>query len=237
VTVHVDQARRQRGARAGYHVCAGGLRRFLRRRDALPDKPLVALIPISVRCEVDAGELHNRVSGTVVEIATDERDPGERLARIHQELADAPQVRDAIPAADVIQNLAEFSAPAVAAQASRMVASLRVADRSRPPFNLTITNVAGPRERLYTARGELKTLLPALPVSEGIGLSITAVSYRERVDVCLVSCRELVPELDELADDLVAAFEELRDAPLEPKKKRKRKRRSRPLDTGPGASA
>ena len=119
---------------------------------------------------------------------------------------------------------------AVAAQAPRMVASLRVADREHPPFNLAISNVAGPREPLYTAGAELKAIIPALPVSDGIGLSITVVSYSDRLDFCLVACRELVPDLDDLAEDIVAALDELRAKPT-PSKKRPRKKapRSRPL--------
>jgi WS/DGAT/MGAT family acyltransferase len=211
-------------------ICAGGLRRYLVRRGALPDGPLVALIPISVRTEGGDGNLQSRVAGTVVKIATHEEDPAARLAEVHEALADAREVHDAIPTTDVVRTFPDFSTPAVAAQASRMVASLRVADRDHPPFNLTISNVVGPPEPLYTAGAALKALIPALPVSEGIGLSITVVSYCDRLDFCLVSCRELVPDLDSLAEDLVAAFSELRAKPTTSKKRPVRKaRKSRPL--------
>jgi WS/DGAT/MGAT family acyltransferase len=193
-------------------ICSGGLRRYLLRRDALPERPIVALIPITVRGEHAHNRGLNRVSGTVVEIATDEGNPELRLARIHQELAHAKGIGDAIPAAEVIENLSDFAPTSVACLASRMVASLRIADRAHPPLNLAISNIAGPRDRLFTAGAPLKALIPALPVSDGLGLSISTVSFGEQLDLCLVSCRELVPDLEELADDLVAAFRELEGA-------------------------
>ncbi len=211
-------------------VCAGGLRRYLLRHDALPSEPLVALVPIAVRRENEAGDLANRVSASVVKIATDEDDPASRLAEVHDALANAREVQQAIPATDVIERFEEFATPAVAAQASRMVASLRVADRDHPPFNVVITNVAGPRKPLYTAGGRLKALLPALPVSDGMGLNISVVSYSDRLDFCLVACRELVPDLEALAEDLVKELEALVARPTGPRRRRpERLRQSRPL--------
>ncbi len=213
-------------------VCAGGLRRYLLRHDALPAASLVALVPIAVRRENAAAPLASRVSAAVVKIATHEDDPARRLAEVHDALANAHEHQQAIPAAEVIERFEEFSTPAVAAQASRMVASVRVADREHPPFNLAITNVAGPRDPLYTAGGRLKALLPALPVSDGMGLNMNVVSYSDRLDFCLVACRELVPDLEALAEDLVKELEALAARPKSPRKRRPgRLRQSRPLAT------
>jgi WS/DGAT/MGAT family acyltransferase len=192
-------------------ICGGGLRRYLERHDALPAKPLIAVVPVSTRTGDEEETYSNRVSTMMAEIATDEADPVKRLERCSNAMAGAKELYDAIPA-DLLQDFARFAPPAVAAQASRMVASLRLADRVELPANVVISNVPGPRETLYNAGAALKAMIPVSTIGDGMGLNITVVSYRDRMDFGLVSCRELVPDLWDLADDLVAAFEELQRA-------------------------
>ena len=192
-------------------ICGGALRRYLLRADALPDAALVAMVPVSIRTGDETDLYTNRVSSVLAEIATDEADPVERLRRASRAMASAKEMHRAVPA-ELLQEFAHFATPAVAAQASRMAASLRLADQVNLPFNLVISNVPGPREALYNAGAELKAMIPISAVGDGLGLNVTVVSYRERLDFGLVACRELVPDLWDLADDLVAAFEELREA-------------------------
>ncbi len=189
-------------------VCGGGLRRYLERHDALPTQPLIAVVPVSTRTGEEEDTFSNRVSTLMAEIATDEPDPVHRLERCSRAMSGAKELHDAVPA-DLLQDFARFAPPAVAAQASRMVANLRLADRVDLPANVVISNVPGPRETLYNAGAALKAMIPVSTVGEGMGLNITVVSYRDRLDFGLVSCRELVPDLWDLADDLVAAYDEL----------------------------
>lgn len=190
-------------------ICGGALRRYLRRADALPDAPLVAMVPVSMRTGDETDTYTNRVSGVLAEIATDEADPAERLRRTSRAMASAKEMHRAIPA-DLLQDFAHFATPAVAAQASRMAAGLGLADQMTLPFNLVISNVPGPREPLYNAGAELKAMIPISAVGEGMGLNITVVSYRDRLDFGLVACRELVPDLWAMTEDLVVALEELK---------------------------
>ena len=214
-------------------ICSGGLRRYLERRGELPERSLAALVPILVRSRDAADERSTRVSGAVVDIATHEAEPATRLARIHEAMGAIPEADAALPVSEMAERFGAISSQVLAAQASQMIAGLRVADRSHPPFNLSIANLVGPRDPLYTAGARLNRFLPGFPVNDGTGLSASAASYRDRVDLCLVSCRELVPDLDVLIDDLVAAFDELRGTPLAKIKTRPRRRKSRPLTPRP----
>lgn len=195
-------------------ICGGGLRRYLERHDALPAQPLIAVVPVSTRTGDEEDTYSNRVSTMMAEIATDEADPVKRLERCSRAMAGAKEMHEAVPA-DLLQDFARFAPPAVASQASRMVASLRLADRVDLPANVVISNVPGPRETLYNAGAALKAMIPVSTIGDGMGLNITVISYRDRLDFGLVSCRELVPDLWDLADDLVAAFEELQRAARE----------------------
>jgi hypothetical protein len=74
---------------------------------------------------------------------------------------------------------------------------------------VVISNVPGPREPLYCAGAELMTYYPVSAVAEGQGLNITVQSYRDHLDFGLIACRELVPDLWDLAGYFPEALEEL----------------------------
>jgi hypothetical protein len=91
----------------------------------------------------------------------------------------------------------------------RMYSRLRIADRLQPPFNLIISNVPGPSEPLYSAGARLEHFYPVSAVADGQGLNMTVQSYCGRLDFGLVACRNLVPDLWDLIDDLHASRDEL----------------------------
>jgi len=189
-------------------ICAGGLRRYLARRDDLPDEALIAGVPVSVRTGEEAEKYSNQVSMVFATLATDEADPGKRLDRIHRAMQSAKETQRAIPA-QLLQDFSQFTPPALAAQAAGLVANLRLADRVALPCNVVISNVPGPRHALYQAGAELKAFIPVSTVADGMALNITVVSYRDRLDFGLVACREVVPDLWDFMDDLEAALAEL----------------------------
>ena len=93
-------------------VCAGGLRAYLDERDALPDDPLVAMIPVSIRTGEETEKWTNRVSGLVAPIPTNEADPIERVRKVHEAMVDSKQLFDAIPA-ELLTDFTQFPPPAV----------------------------------------------------------------------------------------------------------------------------
>lgn len=191
-------------------VCAGALRRYLDRHDDLPSPPLVAFVPISVRDpDADAdGGLGNRVSAMLTSLATDEPDPRRRLDRIAGSTRSGKQQHDAV-GATTLTDWTEVAAPAVFSQAARLYTRTRLADRHRPLFNAVISNVPGPQVPLYFAGAELVALYPMGPVIDGGALNITVMSYRGQLYFGLVSCREIVPDVADLATDIEDATAEL----------------------------
>lgn len=192
-------------------ICAGALRRYLLRRNALPETPLIAMVPVSVRTGDEVEQYSNQVSGILGELATDEPDPVARLRRISQAMTSAKEIHNAIPAS-LLQDFSKFATPAVAAQAARTVARLRLADSVAPICNVVISNVPGPRETLYLAGAEMKALLPVSTIGDGMALNMTLISYRDRLNFGYVACRERLPDLNDLLDDTRAAAAELAQA-------------------------
>ena len=189
-------------------ISAAALRRYLLDHGELPDAPLIAMVPVSVRSEAQKHEFTNRVTSILAELATDEEDPVARLLRIHGAMQAAKRMQQAVPA-NLLQDWTQVTTPALAAQAARIVARTKVMDRLNPPFNVVISNVPGPREPLYLAGAELKTYYPVSAVAEGQGLNITVQSYRDHLDFGLIACRELVPDIWRFAELFAEALEEL----------------------------
>jgi WS/DGAT/MGAT family acyltransferase len=188
-------------------ICASVLRTFLAGRGELPDEPLVAMVPVSVRSGGEADAYSNQVSGATCPLHTHRDDPVERLIAIHDSMAAAKELQRAIPA-DVLTDMTRFTPPVLAAQAARLASRMQIANRMRL-FNVVISNVPGPRQPLYLAGGVVRHYYPVSTVADGIGLNMTVQSYLDNLDFGLISCRELVPDLWELCDLLPEALDEL----------------------------
>ena len=192
-------------------ICAGGLREYLLAHDALPDRPLRAMVPVSIRTGEETDPWTNRVSAIVADLPTDCDDPVERVARCRQAMLDAKRLLDLVPANELV-DLTQFSAPVLATAAVRLASRLRLANRVAQPFNLVISNVPGPRQPLYFAGAQLCHQFPVSIVTDGQGLNITVASYLDRLDFGFIADRDLVPDVWELADMHIAEIGRLFDA-------------------------
>jgi WS/DGAT/MGAT family acyltransferase len=188
-------------------LCASALRSWLLERDELPDDPLVAMVPVSVRTQEQMGTFGNRVSAMFAPIPTDEPDAVERLRRSHEVLRAAKERHRALPAT-LLQDATQFIPPAVFARAARVVTQLAAAPGVRPALNLVISNVPGPRVPLYCGGAELVANYPVSVIADGVGLNITCMSYLDHVDFGIVVDREQVDDAWPLMDGLQAALEE-----------------------------
>ncbi len=189
-------------------VCASALRRWLLDHDELPADPLLAMVPVSVRTDAASTAAGNEVSMVIVPIPTHLETPAERLAAAHQAMAEAKEEHRLLPV-HLVQDLSRFSTPLATELVARTLSGLRVADHLNPPFNVTISNVPGPRQELYYAGARVVANYPVSIVGDGVGLNITVQSYLDRLDVGLMACRELVPDVWILVDHLREALREL----------------------------
>ena len=186
-------------------LCAGALRRWLIDHDGLPDSPLIAAVPVSVRAEGQQGG--NRVSTMIAPIPTHVADPAQRLDLVREAMRAAKETHGALPA-DLLADAAQFAMPALAGQAARLNARLRLLEWLNP-FNLFISNVPGPNIPLYYAGARLLAYYPLSAIAHGQGLNMTVMSYEDGLHFGLLACRDLVPDVDVLARHLVAELDEL----------------------------
>jgi WS/DGAT/MGAT family acyltransferase len=185
--------------------CTGALRRYLLGRRELPAEPLVAMVPVSLRADEQAGTTGNLISAMLVRLPTDCGDPLERLQRVAEMTREAKNDGPALAPSD----WAELVAPAVASRAARLLASAPVMESVGPIFNVVVSNLPGPDIPLYSAGARLVGLYPMGPIVDGVALNLTVMSYLDRLYVGLVACREAVPDLDDLAGAVDDSFAEL----------------------------
>ena len=187
-------------------VCSGGLRRYLQTYGSLPEKDLVAMAPISIRQKVDKGS--NRVSAMLIPLEVGARDPVERLRRIHKHAVDSKAYTDAIGAA-TLADTSRFVPYSLATAAAGLYSGLHLARYHRPPFNLVITNVPGPREPLYLGTAKLLEGFGTAPVLDGLGLILVVTSYMDTLSVSATAAHEAAPDVERLVEAIRESFAEL----------------------------
>lgn len=189
-------------------ICAGAVRRWLMEHSELPEGPLVAQVPVSVRREREQGTFGNRILLMTAPLFTDEPDPIRRLQRTHEALAEMKVRHRALPA-ELLQDANEFIPPALFSRAARLTFGLATGP-GRPAWNLVVSNVPGPQFPLYMAGAKLEANYPISVITDGMGLNITVMSYLGKLDFGIVADREQMPDVWSLIDYLSAALDEIK---------------------------
>lgn len=191
-------------------LASGALRRYLEGRGELPDSSLVATVPSSVQ-DADQASGTNRVSALFYKLHTHIADPVQRLSAVAESNRTAKEHHRTIDAT-MLQDWAEFAAPRTFGMAVRAYSALRLAEKHPVVHNLVVSNVPGPPVPIYLLGARVEGMYPFGPVFHGAGLNMTVLSNSGHVDVGLIGCRELTPDLWSLAEDFEPALQEMRSA-------------------------
>jgi WS/DGAT/MGAT family acyltransferase len=186
-------------------MCAGALRAYLDDNDALPDAPLVAMVPVSLRRDGDSVG-GNMVGAVLCNLATHLDDPAQRLGVIHSSMRSNKQVLSELPRAQAMALSLTLLSPAM------LNALPGLATATPPPFNVCISNVPGAREPLYFNGARLDGNYPMSIALDGQALNITLTSSADSLDFGLVGCRRSVPHLQRLLSHLETSLKELERA-------------------------
>ncbi len=185
-------------------MCAGALREYMKAHKALPNDPLITMVPVSVRA-ADSPEGGNQVSVILVNLATHILDPGKRLRAIIESTQYAKQRMSQM-------SRVEQLAYAAGALSPIFLTSQLGYDRVHPAFNLVISNVPGPTETLYWNGLRLDEMYPVSIPIDGQALNITLTSYCDQMAFGYTACRRSVPSMQRLLDYTEQALVELENA-------------------------
>ncbi|MBW2545834.1 MAG: wax ester/triacylglycerol synthase family O-acyltransferase [Deltaproteobacteria bacterium] len=183
-------------------MSGGALRRYLIDQGALPDQPLTAMTPVSFRA-ADAEVEGNSFSVMFATLATEIGDPLDRLRAIQNSMGEAKRVFKSMNSAAIPIFTSIIALPIV------LPHLLRLSGRTRPTFNVTVSNVPGPREKLYWNGAPLEGMYPLSIVTQGQALNITVTSVADSLDFGIIACRRSVPSAQRLIDHLEEALVEL----------------------------
>ncbi|MFN8035510.1 MAG: wax ester/triacylglycerol synthase family O-acyltransferase [Acidimicrobiia bacterium] len=185
------------------------LRAYLMEHDALPDKPLVASVPVAVG-EVDETST-NPLSMMFVGLPVHLEDPVQQLVTVHENTRSAKSIQAAM-GQQMLRDWTEIAPPVVMQTSARAYGRLRLASRHPPIHNLVVSNVAGPPVELYCAGARVVAIYPLGPVMDGAGLNLTVMSELGVMNLGLVSCRDMVPDPDTIVAGWIEAVQELHRA-------------------------
>ncbi len=176
-------------------ICTGALRRYLLEKNELPDKPLVAMVPVSTRTKDEKTDMGNQVSAMLIQLPTDEEDPIEQLRRLHDNTQRGKQYQQAIGAKQ-LTDYAEFVPFGLGAQAARMYTRMNGSKYHAPVFNVVITNVPGPQVPLYMNGKKMLAHMGMAPIFDGMGLILPIFSYNGVLSISPTTAANIMPDVD-----------------------------------------
>ena len=188
-------------------MCAGALRAYMLELGALPDAPLVAMTPVSLRRDEDDESTGNAVGTILCNLGTDLSDAGERLRAIHSSMQQGKELFAGMNQLQATALSAAMMSPVLLEQVPGGVARLMP-----PPYNLVISNVPGPKSPLYWNGARLQGVYPLSIPLTGQALNITVTSYAGNMEFGLIGCRRSVPHLQRLLTHLEDALADLEKA-------------------------
>lgn len=210
----VKEVKRASGATVNDVVLAvvgGALRRHLVRLGELPDRPLVAFMPVSLRDgDVDAAAA-NLTSVAYVALATDEPDPRLRLERI-ADAARAAKDEHTSVGPPALVDLTQLTGTPLGAVTGKLVTTTRLNERFRFWGNVVVSNIRGVSTPLYAAGSRVERIFPMGPITDGTALNITLLSHEDRFGVGVTAAGDALADPDLLVADLVESLDDLHAA-------------------------
>ncbi|MCU1351432.1 MAG: diacylglycerol O-acyltransferase [Acidimicrobiales bacterium] len=187
-------------------MSAGALRAYLSEEGELPDQPLIAMVPVALRKAEDSDSGGNAVGTILCNLGTHVDDPLDRLDLIQTSMRHG---KEALAGLSPLQ-ITALSAVAMAPMALGPL--YRFEGVMRPPFNVVISNIPGPRRPLYWNGARLDGVYPLSIPTDGQAFNITVTSYHEHLEFGLTGCRRRVPHLQRMLIHLESALADLEKA-------------------------
>lgn len=188
-------------------MCGGALRQYLLEQNALPDAPLIAMVPVSTRSSRNMDDFGGNAVGAVLcNLGTDRDDATDRLSTVRRSMSQAKLVLSEMTPLQALLVSALTIAPLGLGPVPGYI------EHSRPPFNVIISNVPGPKQQMYWNGARLDGVYPASIAMDGLALNITLASNGDTLDFGIVGCRRQVPSVQRILVHLEAELIELEKA-------------------------
>lgn len=192
-------------------LVAGAMRDMLLEVEGKADVPLVAIVPVSVSFDDTDRISGNRISVMLASLPTQLADPIERC-RAASAAAKVSKEKSRLLGLTMMGDLTQYIPGGALERFARHSSRTRRGDRAKPQANLVVSNVPGPKEQIHIAGYPVTDLFSVGPLNDGCAVNITIWSYRDQLQVSVLTDAVMVPEPQRITDALARAFDELRDA-------------------------
>lgn len=181
-------------------ICGSALRDYLISMNALPNQPLIAMVPVSLRQDESAGG--NQIATILANLGTHIADPANRLRVIKASVEEAKARYRAMSPEEILNFTALMLAPTFINLMTGLAPGMQA-------FNVIISNVPGPKEPLYWNGAKLEGMYPVSICLDRLALNITLTSYCDQLEFGLIGCRRTLPSMQRLLDYLENGIYEL----------------------------
>lgn len=188
-------------------ACSLAIREYLEAHDATPTEALIAAIPVSLRGQ-RGDDSNNAVSAMFVRLPVHLKEPAQHLDFVRAEATEAKALHTS-SGVSLVSEWAEFASATWFAGLINLYSSFDLAETHAPLYNLVISNVPGPRERLYCAGQPVAHCYPLGPIFEGAAVNITVMSYVDGVDVGVIACPKSAPDTEGIVHGFERAIRDL----------------------------
>ncbi len=188
-------------------ICSGALRRYLADLNCVPDQPLLAGVPVSLR-EAGNTDMNTQASMMRISLASTIADPRARLLAIHA-ASKATKAASASMNSVMPTDFPSLGVPWILSGLASLYGRSKLANNMPPVANVAISNVTGPKMALYMAGAKMLTYFPVSIVAHSLALNVTVQSYNGSLDFGLIACRKVMPDLPELAKYMHKSFDEM----------------------------
>lgn len=194
----------------GLAMTGGALRAYLDELGSLPDRSLIAMVPVSVRRPGEAiadGE-GNAFGAMLCDLVTAVDDPAARLGAIADQTRAAKERFARMSAAEVLAVSKLIMGGAVLSSFTGITAL------PRHPFNLIISNVPATDRPLYYNGARMTDIYPVSMISEAQAMNVTLTRYDDLMTFGIVGDRRALPHLQRMLVHLDEALTALEKAVL-----------------------
>lgn len=193
-----------------FAVTGAGLRKYLLDGNELPERSLVAMMPVSTR-EPGDKEMSNKVSMAPVRLHTELGDP---LAQARAIAADTRSIKTTLSQdrGGIPTDLPVIGMPWLMSGMIDLVGRLNLAESLPLMGNLVISNFVAATTPMYLCGARIESFSPVLILMHGQALGLAMQTYYDKIEIGATGCRRAMPDVDEIVDNMVAAFAELEQA-------------------------
>lgn len=181
-------------------ICGSALRDYLLDQNALPDQPLIAAIPVSLREDESIGG--NQIVTILANLGTHTPDPAQRIQIVKASVQEAKQRMSSMSQKEIMAYTALMLTPAGMQMLTGLIPKWQA-------FNVMISNVPGPKEPLYWNGARLRGMYPVSMPLDRLALNITILSYYDQLEFGLTACRRTLPSMQRMLAHLESGIEAL----------------------------